>query len=311
MRSGAMGPRSALALWLLRVVAASTRLRATPVYAGGPDPPRASRGLSDDPIATALRVYLDGSDWVLTSEPIPAPPAPIIPLPNCTHPSPNTGCCFANGVDWHNGINGHGGKSRRVGSAAACCQACVSAGEANCYVAVYLNKVCYLKTRKDAAGGNITALHPGTVSCMPKAATPKPPPPPLPPYRINGTVPGDLITDLEAAGLIGDPLFENNFLNSSLWSEYLWTYTKTFELPLSDDLTVKPVVVVSGIKMGARVSIDGQVVGNTTNQFRRYMFPFRASAGHIQHTIRITLDPRIDVNGRFMGCSGTCFSRSP
>ena len=48
---------------------------------------------------------------------------------------------------------------------------------------------------------------------------------------IQGTVPGDLITDLQAAGMVGDPLFELNFLNSSLWADQTWTYTTTFNTP--------------------------------------------------------------------------------
>jgi hypothetical protein len=70
---------------------------------------------------------------------------------------------------------------------------------------------------------------------MPKTKPLPPPHPPPPPISITGTVPGDLITDLEAAGLVGDPYFENNFLNSSLWSGLLWSYTKTFTLPSTSD----------------------------------------------------------------------------
>lgn len=54
--------------------------------------------------------------------------------------------------------------------------------------------------------------------------------------------------------------------------------------------------------MGALIHIDGELVGNTTNQFRRYTFPLPAAkgkAGRRQHTVRVTLDPRIDVMGRF------------
>ena len=56
--------------------------------------------------------------------------------------------------------------------------------------------------------------------------------------------------------------------------------------------------------MGALIHIDGALVGNTTNQFRRYIFPLPAAAakgqaGQRQHTVRVTLDPRIDVKGRF------------
>ena len=46
-------------------------------------------------------------------------------------------------------------------------------------------------------------------------------------------VPGDLITDLERAGLIGDPLYELNFRNATLWdtpvsSGKQWVYSTTF-----------------------------------------------------------------------------------
>ena len=45
---------------------------------------------------------------------------------------------------------------------------------------------------------------------------------------ITATVPGDLITDLERAGKIGDPLYERNF-KSVLWDATNWTYTTQFE----------------------------------------------------------------------------------
>ena len=48
---------------------------------------------------------------------------------------------------------------------------------------------------------------------------------------IDATVPGDLLTDLEAAGVIGDPLYELNWLNASIWNNYTWTYSTTFPAP--------------------------------------------------------------------------------
>jgi hypothetical protein len=45
---------------------------------------------------------------------------------------------------------------------------------------------------------------------------------------VAATVPGDLITDLERAGKIGDPLHERNF-KSVLWDETNWTYATQFE----------------------------------------------------------------------------------
>ena len=38
---------------------------------------------------------------------------------------------------------------------------------------------------------------------------------PPPAYTIKAKVPGDLITDLQAASLVGDPLYELNFLNAT------------------------------------------------------------------------------------------------
>merc|ERR1719261_2238866 len=46
---------------------------------------------------------------------------------------------------------------------------------------------------------------------------------------IPAKVPGDLISDLYAAGQIGNPLYEMNWLNSSIWDHYAWTYATTFE----------------------------------------------------------------------------------
>ena len=48
--------------------------------------------------------------------------------------------------------------------------------------------------------------------------------------QIRATVPGDLITDLQLAGLIGDPLYELNWKNATLWDGRVWTYTTSFSL---------------------------------------------------------------------------------
>ena len=41
-------------------------------------------------------------------------------------------------------------------------------------------------------------------------------PPPKAEFVVNARVPGDLITDLQNAKLVGDPLFETNFLNATM-----------------------------------------------------------------------------------------------
>ena len=268
-----------------------------------------SRGLADDPIATDGPVLsLDGA-WELSSAPTRAAPPP--PLPSCASP-----CCFQNDTDWRPQGGGDSGRPTTMGSAEECCAACRAAGDSGwstgCYVAVFFEGKCWMKTRADAAGGSYTRTGAGRVSCMPMTRARPPPPPPPPPVAISGTVPGDLISDLEAAGLIGDPLFENNFLNASLWDAQpdtgtnVWSYSKTFTLAASPGGAAPTTswVVFEGIKMGAAVYIDGTPVGNATDQFKRYTFPIPAGDGGRTHTVRVVFDPSIDVHGRFMGCTG-------
>jgi hypothetical protein len=45
---------------------------------------------------------------------------------------------------------------------------------------------------------------------------------------VKAQVPGDLVTDLERAGKIGDPLYERNF-KSVLWDATNWTFSTEFE----------------------------------------------------------------------------------
>ena len=136
---------------------------------------------------------------------------------------------------------------------------------------------------------------------------------------IKGSVPGDLITDLQAASLVGDPLFELNFKNATMWDHYTWTYSTTFRIaaPVLERLRSAGsgvLLVFDGVKMGAVVKVDGIVLGQTTDQFLRYTFPLSRSllstsdinnsgqAG--THSLTVEFSPSIDCDGRWMGCSG-------
>merc|ERR1719433_2379853 len=50
---------------------------------------------------------------------------------------------------------------------------------------------------------------------------------------VPGSVPGDLLSDLQNAGSIGDPLYELNFLNGSIWHDFVWTYETQFSFDTS------------------------------------------------------------------------------
>jgi hypothetical protein len=145
-------------------------------------------------------------------------------------------------------------------------------------------------------------------------------------------VPGDILSDLMRARLIGDPYYDRNFLTERrIWMgaaagknestpantqnqleqrTRTWIYTTEFFLP--DDANLTKVLVVEGIKMGASISLNGVPIGNVTNQFRRYILqlPEKALAKgkHFcdsrHHNMTVTFDPSISTDGRFMACSG-------
>lgn len=136
---------------------------------------------------------------------------------------------------------------------------------------------------------------------------------------VGATVPGDLITDLEKAGVIGDPLYELNF-QDPVWDMSNFTYTLNFDvslaLPAGTTLPLPAggaggeiLLVFDGIKMVSDVTLNGQYLGYTADQFLRYIYPVgslltsAAGGNQLQLTFTTSHDPR-NVEGRFMSCSG-------
>ena len=115
------------------------------------------------------------------------------------------------------------------------------------------------------------------------------------------------MTDLHRAGQIGDPLYEDNWLNSSLWATHAWSYTTSFEV---DETTLAAdgeiLLVFEGIKMGSHILVNGQEVIQTANQFQRFVLPLKATNTLLAGTnvLNVTFDSNIDTQGRFMACSG-------
>ena len=55
---------------------------------------------------------------------------------------------------------------------------------------------------------------------------------PLRGKSLPAVVPGDLITDLQKARIIGDPYYELNWIhNSSVWNNHTWVYRRNFTVP--------------------------------------------------------------------------------
>ena len=192
-------------------------------------------------------------------------------------------------------------KLSHVVSRAACCEACIR--DSMCAVAVWVeaSQLCWSKTPSDSAGGAVSRE--GRVSCRPQFLSEQTP------LVIPAVVPGDLITDLQRSGLVGDPYYELNFINSSVWHLRSWSYRTTFELrrtappfPRGSALTL----IIEGVKMGAVVTVNGVELGNATNQFLRYEIPLpgdivRHDAANV---LQLRFERGMELDGRFMGCSG-------
>jgi hypothetical protein len=200
-----------------------------------------------------------------------------------------------------------------------CCGQChVTAG---CVAATFLggDKECWVKNAQDVSGGAYQR-GPGRVGCTKPPSPPGPPPSPTPPppapptapaiLTIKGEVPGDLLTDLQLAGKIGDPLFELVFKNATLWDSNAWVYSTTFsvaEHATTAAAGATTVLVFDGIKMGATVKVNGEVVGIAADQFLRYTFAIKPAllrSGVGANTVEVVFDKSVSCGGRWMACTG-------
>ena len=121
---------------------------------------------------------------------------------------------------------------------------------------------------------------------------------------VVGTVPGDIITDLQRAGHVPDPYFNATWQEPSFisaWSNGTWTYTKTFATPGGGG-SVRALLVFDSIRMGAMVKLNGVHLGNCTNEFLRYVFPVTlrgSGAGDNVLSVTFGAELRIPTGGRF------------
>ena len=126
-----------------------------------------------------------------------------------------------------------------------------------------------------------------------------------PALRIDAAVPGDIISDLHAAGVIPHPYFETAWKNSTAWAGGHWAYSTSFLAPALP-ANRSAVLVFDGIKMGATIALNGVALGVASDQFVRYRFDvtrlLRPSPR--RNTLQLAFDNSIGTAGRFMTCSG-------
>ena len=341
--------------------------------------PAWSHGLLDDPIAATKLQYLDSSasvTWVAATSGAAAP----------------DGCSFM-AAPGEQPLDGTpvlaSGVLGDIGSRNACCKRCWA--EALCAGSLYMHmpevSACLLLAPPAEGHGAETmpavdaaAQLMGTsrsrstswaswLRCQPRRSGP------LLKLQIPATVPGDLLTDLQKAGQIGDPLYEKTFLNSSVWHAHTWTYTTSFTpsreavahacaaqhnlhggggrvggdvggdgggdvggdggggadvqgqgQAAGGSTAGRVLLVFDGIKMGARISVDGTDLGTAVDQFLRYTYDVTAlvsraascggggrgegatAAGGAATAralqLSVSFDPAIHVDGRFTACTG-------
>ncbi len=90
---------------------------------------------------------------------------------------------------------------------------------------------------------------------------------------LPATVPGGVHTDLLALGHIPDPFVRDNE-NSVQWvAEHDWEYRRLFTVapPLFEEQKI--FLVCDGLDTLAEVWLNGQLLGETANMFRRYSWP--------------------------------------
>ena len=248
-------------------------------------PWKSDDGLRDHSIAGPIDsppVYLDGSDWVATHHPGPEPGPQLVPSV--------TGYTSLPGLLPVDRANYTGTASSSV---AKCGQLCDSKGSAACVGFTITGGTTNPPTKTCWFYKSVPSLVKPAIwivglayyakRSLPTPPHPPPPPAPLPlPRSINTTIPGDIISDLQRAGSVHDPYFNTNWSQPDFveaWNSGTWTYSKVF---VADPATQggQLLLVFDGVRMGSMVYLNGVLLGNTTNAFRRYVFTLASSALH-------------------------------
>lgn len=129
---------------------------------------------------------------------------------------------------------------------------------------------------------------------------------------VAATVPGDLVSFLSASGSITDPWLDLTWREQAgQWDLQAWTLTRLFASPAQPP-SGDTWLVLDSVKMAASIYLNGQLLGEASNQHVRYVFPVGAlllPAGG-SNNLSIAFPPTVadarNDAGRFMGASGGC-----
>ena len=114
--------------------------------------------------------------------------------------------------------------------------------------------------------------------------------------EIGATVPGEVHTDLLAAGVIVDPLDADNEALVAWVGRTDWTYVATFSW--ADNGHARHDLVAEGLDTVATVTVNGTVVGQTRNQHRSYRFDVSALLVQGENELVVQFEAPVDAAER-------------
>ena len=141
-------------------------------------------------------------------------------------------------------------------------------------------------------------------------------------HALHGTVPGDILTDLQRAGVMGDPYYNTTWQEPAFiaaWNTGVWTYTTTFDAGASvragegrgvggdggrgGEAAATLLLVLDGVRTGAVVRVNGVDLGNATDAWLRYEFALDAARHRLTargNVVAVTFGAElsIDTGGR-------------
>ncbi|MEM7800816.1 MAG: glycoside hydrolase family 2 protein [Chloroflexota bacterium] len=101
------------------------------------------------------------------------------------------------------------------------------------------------------------------------------------------TVPGCVHTDLRAAGQVADPYYRDNESDLQWIGETAWIYRRTFTV--DSNVMAEPVILLqcNGLDTLAEITLNGETVARTANQFIRYEFDVKSALKEGENTLSI------------------------
>ena len=107
---------------------------------------------------------------------------------------------------------------------------------------------------------------------------------------IPGAFPGDSFTDLMAANIIGDPYYRYNDENYRWISRDNWTYSAQINFQPSIFNEARIVLWFEGLDTISTIRINGKIIGESDNMFRRWIFDIKDFLDSSQSTITLSID---------------------